>query len=211
MSSSSVHGKHLPLPQPKPFHAFCSSIRPESAQAIQKLSLLVAVGSAPFSPARSRAWTRTIHNGLTGRFTNLKELRITVELYFPRDTMGIRKPTYLDCKEEIGLSGVGLSNQYTNWVDQLSRLGPVHTESTPVCTSATPVPSTSLQAQPVRFEIMVCDDPQSMWGPVGRIQYCLDNGIRSVSVWVREREAKCLTVEQKQKLAKEIEARLVQR
>lgn len=197
---------------PSTFQAFCSSIRPESVQAIQRLSLQVAVGSAPFSPARSKAWTRTIcAYGLTGRFTQLKQLRITMELYFPQDTMGSRKPTYLDCKEEIGLSGDGLSNQYTNWVDQLSQLGPVHRESTPVYTSATSVPSTSLQAQPVRFEVMVCDDPQSMWGPIGQIDYCLDNGIRNVSVWMREREAKCLTVEQKQMLAKEIEGRLVQR
>ncbi|QDS73880.1 hypothetical protein FKW77_007017 [Venturia effusa] len=197
---------------PSTFQSFCSSIRPESVQALQKISLPVAVGSAPFSPARSRAWASTIWGyGLAGHFTNLKELRITLELYFPRDIMDNRKPTYLDCKEEVGLSGDGLTDRYTNWLEQLARLRPgpkSRKESSPISNKSTCVPSISLQAQLVRFEVMVCDDPLSMWGPVGQIQYCRDNRIRDISIWLSEREAKCLTVEQKQRLAKEIEERL---
>lgn len=202
---------------PSTFQAFCASIRPESVRAIQKLSLPVAVGSAPFSPARSRAWASTIWDyGLTGQFTNLKELRITLELYFPRDIMFMasRKPNYLDCKEEVGLSGDENSDKYTNWLDQLARLGPGPrngVETGRVSTSLTPALSISLQIQAVRFEVMVCDDPLSMWGPIGQIQYCRDNRIRDVNVWMSEREVKCLTVEQKQKLAKDIEGRMVKR
>ncbi|TID24428.1 Canalicular multispecific organic anion transporter 1 [Venturia nashicola] len=202
---------------PSTFQAFSSSVRPEGVRAIQEISLPVAVGSAPFSPARSRAWASTIWDyGLTGQFTNLKELRVTLELYFPRDILfiGNRKPNYRDCKEEVGISGNGNSEQYTNWLDQLARLGPDSrndVEPRRASSSPSPITPTSLRAQPVKFEVMVCDDPLSMWGPIGQIQYCRDNRIRDVSIWMSEREVKCLTVEQKQKLAKEIEERMVKR
>jgi hypothetical protein len=211
---------------PSTFQAFIWNIRLESVQAIQYLSLPVAVGSAPFSPARSRAWASTLGDyNLTHLFANLKELRITLELYFPRDVMGIRKPTYLDCKEEIGRSGKGLSDQYTNWLEQFSRLRPLpmsgvesleftsppslqSQERSSYSRARTLSSNKPSQSKPVRFEVMVCDDPLSMWGPVGQVQYCRDNRIRNVSVWMTEREGKCLTVEQKQKLAEEIEGRL---
>lgn len=200
---------------PSTFQAFCASIRPESVRAIQNLSLPVAVGSAPFSPARSRAWASAIWEyALADKFTNLKQLRITLELYFPRDMMDGRKPTYLDCKEEVGVYRDGLADQYTNWLEQLSRLGSGSRngmETSQVSDPPKSISSTPQQAQPVRIEVMVCDDPLSMWGPIGQIQYCRDNRIRDISIWRDEREVKCLTVEQKQKLAKEIERRMVQR
>jgi hypothetical protein len=198
----------------------------ESVQAIQYLSIPVTVGSAPFSPARSRAWASTLWGyNLTRRFANLKELRITLELYFPRDVMGTRKPTYLDCKEEVGLSGEEFADQYTNWLEQFSKLRPLRTSKARSLHFAAPSSSqfqkepppshgeplfsiSPLQSNPVRFKVMVCDDPLSMWGPVGQVQYCRDNRIRNVSVWMSEREEKCLTVEQKQKLAEEMEVRL---
>lgn len=125
-----------------------------------------------------------------------------------------RKPTYLDCKEEVGVYRDGLADQYTNWLEQLSRLGSGSRngmETSQVSDPPKSISSTPQQAQPVRIEVMVCDDPLSMWGPIGQIQYCRDNRIRDISIWRDEREVKCLTVEQKQKLAKEIERRMVQR
>jgi hypothetical protein len=189
---------------PSTFQAFASNIGTENVQALQYISIPVAVGSAPFSPARSRAWASTLWDyNLTHRFANLKELRITLELYFPRDhAMGMRKPTYVDCREEVGLSGEGHKEQYTDWLQQLSRLRPCEAETKPP-------PSSMLKpVRKLRFKVMVADDPLSMWGPVGQIQYCRDNGIRNVSAWIREREGKCLTVEQKQQLAGDLEGRL---
>lgn len=206
---------------PSTFQAFYSNINIDSVQAIQYLSLPVAVGSAPFSPARSRAWSSVLWDyNLAYQFTNLKELRVTLELYFPRDIMGDRKPTYLDCKEEVGIFGHGLADQLTNWLEQFSRLRPLlkHGDASNHVTvlphsqlhnqSLHPRAKSSLQSNSVTFKVMVCDDPLSMWGPVGQIQYCRDRRIRNVDEWMSEREAKCLTVEQKQKLAKEIEGRL---
>jgi len=205
---------------PSTFQAFTSNITLESLQAIQYISVPVAIGSAPFSPARSQGWASTLWGyNLTHQFKNLKKLRITLELYFPRDIMGVRKPTYSDCKEEVGLSGEDLSDQYTNWLEQFSKLKPLSRQLTASSSSQSPQiafhslvenskPTKPSQSKLIHFEVMVCDDPLSMWGPVGQIQYCRDHRIRNVRVWMSEREGKCLTVEQKQKLAEEIEVRL---
>lgn len=176
---------------PTTFQAFADSIRAEQLRAIQHISLPLAVGSAPFSESRNKLWTSIIWDyNLARRMRRLKTLDITVELYFPRDAFEERaqskKPKLEDCLEDIRVSGTRETNMDTDWVKQfakLSRLKP-------------------------GFRVVVCDDPLSMWGIDGKTTAIRDWRIRDVRVWMSERNQKCLTVEQKQSLARGLEERL---
>jgi hypothetical protein len=176
---------------PTTFQGFASSIRPEQLRTIQHISLPVAVGSAPFSEGRAKLWASIIWDyHLTNRLRKLRFLDITMELYFPRDAFQERaqytKPRLRDCIEDINVSDTKEINQATDWVKQLARLS----------------------RQAPSFRVVVCDDPLSMWGIVGSKTAIRDWRVRDVRVWMEERNLKCLTVEQKQSLAKELEGRL---
>jgi hypothetical protein len=173
------------------FQAFSSSIRPEQLRAIQHVSLPIAVGSAPFSEGRAKLWTSIIWDyQLAHRIRKLKTLDITIELYFPRNAFTDRphhtKPRLEDCIEDINVSNTKEINQSTDWVKQMA----------------------CLSSQVPESRVVVCDDPLSMWGIVGSKTAIRDWRIRDVRVWMQERNSKCLTVEQKQNLARELEGRL---
>lgn len=175
---------------PLTYQAFAALLRREQLQALQHISIPVAVGSAPFSEGRAKLWTAVIFDyKLSDRIRKLKFLDITMELYFPRDAFVNRqnlKPKIEDCIEDVNVSNTKELNQSTTWIKQLAKLS-----------RATP-----------NFRVMVADDPLSMWGLVGSKTAIRDWRIRDLRVWVRERNLKCLTIEQKQALAKEFEDRL---
>jgi hypothetical protein len=176
---------------PSTFQVFAATCRSEQLRAIQHLSQPIAVGSAPFSEGRNKLWTSIIWDyHLAGRIRKLKFLDITIELYFPRDAFQDRpqnkKPKLEDCIEDICVSGTEETNIDTDWVKQFARLS----------------------RQVPEFRVVVCDDPLSMWGIVGKTTAIKDWRIRDVRVWMSERNQKCLTVEQKQSLARELEERL---
>ena len=177
---------------PLTFQAFAASIRREQLQAIQHLSIPIAIGSAPFSEGRAKLWTSVIWDyRLTKRIRKLKSLDITIELYFPRDEFSHRthhpKPRLSDCIEDVNVSNTRQLNVSTDWVKQISKLS----------------------KQAPTFRVVVCDDPLSMWGIVGSKTAIRDWRIRDLRVWISERNQKCLTVEQKQNLARVLEAKLV--
>ncbi|KIW06413.1 uncharacterized protein PV09_02864 [Verruconis gallopava] len=183
---------------PTTFQTFVSSIRAEQLRALQRLSLPIAVGSAPFSEGRNKLWTSILWNShLANRMQKLRHVDITVELYFPRDAFQDRnqqvqaqpsysKPRIEDCIDSINVSGTHAMNTSTDWTKQFARLSPG-------------IPN---------FRIVVCDDPLSMWGIVGRVTAIRDWRIRDERIWMGERNQKCLTVEQKQALGQELEERL---
>lgn len=177
---------------PGAFQALAATCRPEQFRAIQHISLPVAMGSAPYSAGRSRLWTSIIWDyNLTGRLRRLKYLDLTIELYFPRDLFSDRpqqrKPGLDDCIDEIRLSGKNRVNAATGWMEQFSHLSR-HTKA---------------------FRVVVCDDPESSWGVLGKPVAMKDWRMRSDVPWIRERNIKCLTIEQKQALASGFEERLV--
>jgi len=177
---------------PPAFQAFAGSCRPEQFRAIQHISLPIAIGSAPYSESRSRLWTSILWDyNLTSRIRKLKHLDLTIELYFPRDEFSNRihqpKPGVDDCVDYLHLADPNGTNVSIDWVKEFSHL------------------SREISA----FRLVVCDDPLSMWGVKGRPDAMRDWRIRDPQQWVDERNTKCLTIEQKQKLAEELEERLV--
>jgi hypothetical protein len=176
---------------PTTFQVFAASIRPEQLRAIQYLSVPISVGSAPFSAGRNKLWTSIIWDyHLAGNIRRLKHLDITLELYLPRDAFQDRpqhkKPRLEDCIEDVCISDTNVVNMSTDWVKQFAKL-------------SREVPT---------FRVVVCDDPLSMWGILGKAIAIKDWGIRDVRFWMSERNIKCLTVEQKQTLARELEEKL---
>jgi hypothetical protein len=173
---------------PFAFQAFAATVRKEQLHAVLHLNLLIAVGSAPFSGGRATLWASILWNyQVTRCIRNIVTFDITVELYFPRDEFSARprskKPLLDDCVPEVNVSSPEEVNLSTNWIKQFARL-------------SKKVP---------RFRVVVCDDPLSMWGQYDFRTAMRDWRIRDVRVWMRERNQKCLTVEQKQILAKELE------
>ena len=177
---------------PLTFQAFAASIRKEQLHAIQRLSIPIAIGSAPFSEGRAKLWTSVIWDyRLANRIRRLKSLDITLELYFPRDCFDHRqhnlKPRLADCIENVNVSSPKELNVSTDWVKQICRLS----------------------RQMPQFRVVVCDDPLSMWGLVGSKTAIRDFRIRDIRIWMNERNNKCLTIEQKQTMATELEERLI--
>lgn len=170
------------------FQEFALVRKPHELKAMNHLNLVISIGTAPFSEARSRDWVYALHFCNTGRLIkSLKSLDLCIELYDISilDTRAdYKKMEFRQLIEEVQAPFPLLTK--TSWIEQFAEL----------CRQSS-----------CKVRLTIADDALSSWGIIGKRLYCRDMRIRDEE-WVARRARMCLTLKEKREFAQRLAALL---